>query len=325
MSSASAVPVSSPLPRRAVNLAIRSPIVLLTAALFIILSLEAPAFLTTQNLSTVLRQSSPLGVMACAQTLLMISGGFDISVGAVYALSGVAFASLWSTSPVLALAVALGIGLGVGCCNGMAVALFKINPFMATLGSQLIVRGIILPFAASGVIFVQSTGFQELGTGSFMGVSLQIWTFAVVAVLIGWILSSTRFGRHVYAVGGNAKAAHLAGIRVRSIRVAAFSLSGLSASIAGMLHTSEVGAAQADVGVGIEFTVLAAVVLGGTSLFGGRGTIWRTIVAVAFLAFLQNGFNLIALAPFYQEAITGVILLVAVAADGLVRQGREVG
>lgn len=301
------------------------PVLLATIVLFVLLSITSPTFLTLENVSNVLRQASPLGVMAAAQTLLMISGGFDISVGAVYALTGIVMALSWPIAPAASIPLSLAVGALAGYVNGISVTVFKINPFMATLGTLLIVRAINLPLTKSGVIFVQDDAFQFVGTANVAGVPLQTWIFASAVLLVGLVLTFTRYGRHVYAVGGNPQAAHLAGLRVRAIRISAFTISGLSAAIAGVMHASQVGAAQSDVGVGLEFSVLAAVVLGGTSLFGGRGNVWRTVVAVCFVAFLQNGFNLLNLAPFYQQAITGAILLLAVAIDGIRRRDRASG
>jgi ribose transport system permease protein len=313
---------AKPLARRLGGALIGFPVAAATLVLFVLLSLLAPSFLTEENILNVLRQAAPLGVVAAGQTLLMISGAFDISVGAVYALSGIVLALLWTTEPVIAIALALAVGSAVGLGNGLAVTVMRVNPFIATLGALLIVRGINLPLTGSGIIFVNGSGFQWIGTSEVAGVPFQVFVFAIVVLASAYVLSATRYGRYLYAIGGNAQAARLAGIRVRELRVSAFVLSGLSAAIAGILHTSEVGAAKSDVGVGLEFSVIAAVVLGGTSLFGGRGSVGRTLVAVCFVAFLQNGFNLMQLAPFYQQAITGLVLLVAVALDGI-RHGRR--
>jgi ribose transport system permease protein len=255
--------------------------------------------------------------MATAQTLLMISGSFDISVGAVYAFSGIVFALTWTESPALAIPLALAAGAAVGFLNGVAVAICHVNAFIATLGMLLIVRGINLPLTDSGVIFVEDTSFRWIGTEKLGSIPVQVFIFLGVVVAAGYFLRRMSVGRHFYAVGGNIHAAFLAGLRLRAIVIGAFVLSGLSAGLAGIMHTSEVGAAKSDVGAGLEFSVITAVVLGGTSLFGGRGSVWRTFVAVLFIAFLQNGFNLLTLAPFYQQAITGVVLLIAVAVDGL--------
>lgn len=294
-------------------------------ALVIALSLASPHFLTQDNLINVLKQAAPLGIMAVGQTILMISGGFDISVGATNAMAGAVAAVVWVDGMhELAYPAALAAGAAVGLVNGLIVTVLRVNPFIATLGTMLIIRSLTIPLTDSSIIIVPEVNFRWLGSYELLGVPLQLSLFVLALVLGGILLTRTSFGRYVYAIGGNREAARLSGLPVRSVRVSAFVICGLSAGAAGAISVSQLGIAgsQPGVGTGLEFAVIAAVVVGGTSLFGGRGAMWRTAVGVCFLAFLQNGFNLLNLDFSTQQAITGLVILIAVALDAFSRRGR---
>lgn len=299
------------------------------AALFILMAamtVSSPHFLTTENLISVLKQAAPIGIMAAGQTILMISGGFDISVGAVYSMCGAITAVLWIHGfPQLAFPFGILAGAGIGLINGLVVTVLRVNPFIATLGMTLVIRSLTIPLTNSSIIFVPGDAFKLLGNASVIGLPLQLWIFALVLVFGEILLRRTNFGRYVYASGGNPEAARLSGVPVRAIRLSAFTISGASAAVAGLIAVSQLGIAgsQPGVGSGLEFSVIAAVVVGGTSLFGGRGAMWRTLAGVSLLAFLQNGFNLLNLDYSTQQAITGAAILIAVAFDALTAPERR--
>ena len=292
-------------------------------ALFLALSIASDAFLTWTNLANVLDQWAPVGIMACAATLVIIAGGFDLSVGAIFAVAGITAAKVANaTSPELGFLAGIAVGLGLGVGNGLLTTVGRINPFVGTLASSFMIRGFALVFSGGFLITVDDPGFQELGTGELLGLKYPVYVFAGFVLLTAFLLARTTFGRYVYASGANPAAARLSGVRVSAVRAATFALSGLSAGVAGVIVSSRVATGQADAGIGLEFSVIAAVVIGGTSIYGGEGTIWRTVVGVLFLGMIGNGFNLLNVNPTYQQIIQGAIILVAVAVDAWSRRSR---
>jgi ribose transport system permease protein len=293
-------------------------------ALFIALSLSSDKFLTEQNLLNLLDQSTTVGIIACAGTLVIIAGGFDLSVGAIYALGGVVAAKL-----ALSIGAVEGIVLGVlfggllGLANGLLVTVTRINPFIATLASSIVFRGIALAITGGFLISVSSPTFQTVGLDKLLGVRWSIWIFVVFAVLMAVLLHRTTFGRYVYACGGNPEAARLSGIRVGRVQAVTFVISGLAAALAGVLVSARIGTGAADAGFGLELTAVAAIVVGGTSIWGGEGAVWRTLVGVFFLALIQNGFNLLNIDPLYQQMVQGGIILFAAGIDAHARRTRR--
>jgi ribose transport system permease protein len=290
--------------------------------LFVALSIASDVFLTWTNLVNILDQWAPVGIMACAATLVIIAGGFDLSVGAIFAVAGITAAKVASaTSPELGFLAGIGIGLALGVGNGLLVTVGRVNSFIGTLASSFMIRGFALVLSGGFLVIVDDPGFQRLGSGEFLNVKYPVYVFAGVALLTTFLLGWTTFGRYVYAVGANPAAARLSGVRVDRVRAATFALSGLSAGIAGVVVSSRVSTGQADAGIGIEFSVIAAVVLGGTSIYGGEGAIWRSVLGVLFLAMIGNGFNLLNINPTYQQIIQGAIIVAAVAVDAWTRRG----
>jgi ribose transport system permease protein len=320
--------VTEPVPRQAIALAsIRDyGIVGAFTLIFVVLSLSSDVFLSADNLLNILDQMSAVGIMACAWTLVVIAGGFDLSVGAIYAFAGVVAAKLaMSVDPAMGLLVAPLVGLAIGTVNGLLATVGRINSFMATLASSFIIRGVALVVSGGFLIRVAAedgsrTSFDVIGRGELFGAKYSVYLFVLVALLCGFILHRTILGRFIYAVGGNAEAARLSGVRVNLVRGATFALSGMAAGIAGMIVASRVSTGQPDIGVGIEFDVIAAVVIGGTSILGGAGAIWRTVVGVLMLAMIGNGFNLLNVDTVYQRVILGAIILVSVALDAWSRR-----
>jgi ribose transport system permease protein len=296
-------------------------ILLACALVFIALSVASPAFLTADNLLNVLDQWAPVGIIACAGTLVIIAGGFDLSTGSAVALSGVVAAAL---APHVGVSVALMsgalIGLVAGIGNGLITTIGRVNTFMGTLATAMVLRGLTTVVTGGMLVTVADPSFSNLGLGRFLGVSYSAWIWLIFAVCCGVLLQRSIFGRYVVAAGGNAEAARLSGVRVQLIRAVTFGLSGLAAGIAGVILASRSGSAQAATGVGMELTVIAAIVVGGTSILGGRGAIWRTICGVLLLAMIGNGFNILNVDAIYQQIVQGSIILVAVALDSWTRR-----
>jgi ribose transport system permease protein len=296
-------------------------IVVCVVVLFVVLTATSPTFLTSTNLLNVLEQVAPEGIVAFALTFLLIVGEFDISCGALFVLTGVIAAKL---QPHLGTWGALGVAtlaaLAGGVINGLLVAYARVNSFVCTLATSLMVAGLSNVITGGFLINVSSQSFYTLGSNEALGVKYSIWILLGAALVCGFVLSRTKLGRWVYAVGGNPEAARLSGINPRTLKVGAFAFSGLAAGIGGAIVVSRTGTGQAGDGIDIVFGAIAAVVVGGTSLMGGRGAIWRTVLGILFLALITNGFNLLQVDPVYQEIIEGAIILVAVAVDSLSRR-----
>lgn len=284
--------------------------------LFVVLSIASPAFLSTRNLFNILDQSAPVGIIACAATLVIIAGGFDLSAGAIFALAGVVAAKLAvAADPILGMLFALVVALVFGILNGILVSGFQINPFVATLATGMMIRGLAVVITGGFLVTVANPVYSVIGRESFLEVKYSVWIFAAVIALLWFVLARTTFGRHIYAVGGNPEAARLSGVRVGVVRTATFAISGLAAGLAGLIASSRVSTGQADAGSLIELTAIAAVVIGGTSIAGGEGAIWRTVIGVLLLALIGNGFNMLSVEPFYQDIVKGAIIVVSVAID----------
>ncbi len=298
-------------------------IVVAFLALFITLSIASDAFLTSTNLLNILNQNAPLAIIACGGTLVIIAGGFDLSVGAIFALSGVVAAKLANeTDPVLGLTVGLLVGLICGIANGLIVTYIRVNTFIATLATGYIFRGIATLITSAFLITVTDPDFTYLGQYTFYDVDIAVWIFAAVAILLTVVLSKTAFGRYIYAVGGNTEAARLSGVRVNFVRAATFAISGLCAALAGLIAASKDATGQAQGGIGFELTAIAAIVVGGTSIAGGEGAVWRSVLGILLIAMIGNGFNLLNIDPFYQSLVQGLIILIAVGLDVWARASR---
>jgi ribose transport system permease protein len=290
-------------------------------ALFVALTVLSDAFATKTNLLNILDQNAPLGIIACGATLVIVAGGFDLSVGAAFAATGVVAA--WvavHVSSDLGLIAGAAAGLAFGLFNGWLVAGLGVNAFVATLASALVFGGIGQLITNGQLIVVSDPSFAKLGPGDVLGVKYSIVLFAVVVAATWLLLARTKLGARMYAVGGNPEAARLSGVRVARIRVVTFALSGLGAGIAGVIGASRVATGQADVGLGLELQAIAAVVIGGTSIAGGEGAVWRTVLGVLLLALIQNGFNILDVNPVWQGIVQGAIIAAAVAVDTRARR-----
>ncbi len=302
-------------------------IVVAFVALFVTLSVASDAFFTKDNLINLAFQAAPIGIMACGGTLVFIAGGFDLSVGAIASFAGVIAAKAYVAAgvPVWAafvLGALTGLGFGVG--NGLLVTVARVNAFIATLATSIIIYGIAIAVTGGFLISVETESWGSLGLGDIGGVNYPIFVWLAFALACGFLLSWTTFGRYVYAAGGNAEAARLSGVRVNVVRTATFAISGLAAGIAGIIYTSEVATAQADAGNSANtFDAITAIVLGGVSILGGEGAIWRAVLGALFLQMIGNGFNLLDVRAEYQNVFKGAILVLAVALDAWARRSRQ--
>ncbi len=293
----------------------RYGVVILLVLLFITLSFSSDAFFSPRNLLNILNQNTPLAIVAMAGTLVIIAGGFDLSTGAMFAVAAVSASWIGlHVDEVLGLVAAPVVGLGLGLINGLVVTGLRVHSFLATLATSLVYRGLaVLITGGSLISLTNNETFSALGRGRIWQINYAV--FILIAAFIGFsaLLTRTVPGRHIYAVGGNVNAAILSGVRNLRIQVLTFALSGLAAGIAGAITVSRVATGSAQAGLGLELQAIAAVILGGTSIYGGEGAVWRSVAGVMLLALINNGFNILNANPFYRELTTGVIIVLAVA------------
>ncbi len=316
------------LSQRASRLVSRFGIAIPFVILFAILSLVSPPFLRTQNLTNILDQQAGIIIVACAGTLVLIAGGIDLSIGATYALAGaIALNTATTFSSPLGVLAGIAVGLVIGLANGIIVTRFRINALIGTLAMSFVVAGIAAIVTKGNlVVAFDQLDFQAFAATRILGITSAAWMMILIAIAATILLSRTTFGRYVYATGGNAQAARLGGVRVDAIRVATFALSGTAAGLAGTLDASRVLSAQATSGGQfLTFTVLTGIIVGGTSILGGEGSMQRTVVGCLFVALIANGFNLLGVDPFYQQVTLGVILLLAVGLDAWSRRMESSG
>lgn len=296
-------------------------IILAFLAVFAALSLLTPAFFTTRNMLNVLDQAAQVGLVALGATVTIIGAGFDLSSGAIFAAAGATAAFIARQGyPGLGLAVGVLVGLILGFGNGGLISGFRINSFVATLASGLIIRGFAYVLTGGLLIQIEDPRFAFLGRGRFLEAKIPVYFLFGFALLTWFLLSRTTFGRYVYAIGGNEEAARLSGVRVALVRTMTFAISGLSAGISGAIGASRIATGQANVGQGIELSAIAAVVIGGTSIMGGEGAVWRTLFGVLLMQLISNGMNILNVPPFYQLIVQGGVIMFAVALDALRHQ-----
>jgi len=291
--------------------------------LFVVLSLASSAFLSKDNLLNVLQANSDIGIAACAGTLVIVAGGIDLSVGAIYALAGVLSAKLAiSTGVGVGILAGVAAGAALGLLNGLVVTAGRVSPLIATLAGAIVFTGGAEVLADQELLTPEAAGFVELGRDSLLGVKYSVWLLVVAAIAFGFLLSRARFGREVRVVGSNQEAARLSGVNVGRVRCLTYVLSGLAAAVAGVVAVSQAGQAQSNIG-GIPYVlaVIAAIAVGGTSLRGGEGAVWRTIIGVLFLGLVNNGLGLLNVDPLYNQFFTGLLILIAVSGEIYVRRG----
>lgn len=301
--------------RRIPELLRRYAILIMLAVLFLVLTFTSDAFLSQRNLLNILNQNAPLAIIAAAGTLVIIAGGFDLSTGSIFGVAAVC--SAWvaaNVDPILGLLCAPLIGVGLGIVNGLVVTLLRVHAFLATLATGLVYRGLAILITGGFFISVSRLdSFRVLGRDRIGAVHVAVLVFVAFSLLLSFILNRTVLGRYIFAVGGNEEAAELSGVRVARVKIATFAFSGLAAGIAGAIQVSRIGSGQPQAGEGFELQAIAAVILGGTSIYGGVGAVWRSVAGVYLLALVTNGFNILDANPFYKDLTTGLIIVAAVA------------
>ncbi|CAE6970500.1 Ribose import permease protein RbsC [Paraburkholderia nemoris] len=286
----------------------------LLCVLFTVLSSN---FLTLANLLNIVMQVSIIAILGFGMTYVLLLGDIDLSVGAVMALVGTiaAFAMQHGLHPALAVVVAMVAGLVLGLVNGTLTAMLTIPSFIVTVATMGVFRGLAYITSAGVPISIDDDRFAALGNATFLGIAIPIWILGILLVVNHFVLSKTVFGRKAYLAGGNREAALYSGINVKRLRIVIFMISGLMASIGGVLMTSRLYSAQPNAGLGYELDAIAAAVLGGTSLSGGYGTIAGTLIGALIIGVINNGMNLLSVPYFYQLIVKGVVILVAVCID----------
>ena len=302
-------------------------IVLILLGMLIAMTFLSPAFLTPRNLLNIVRQISVMGLIAIGVTMVIITGGIDLSSGSVLALAAVVATSLaqrldWAEIkfpgldvPVFVpIVAALGVGAVCGLVNGSLIARFKIPPFIATLGMMTVARGFALIYSERPVSGLKES-YTYIGQGEPFGIPVPILILALVAIAAHILLNNTRFGRHIYALGGNEQAARISGINISRVKIGVYTIAGLLAGLSGLVLSSRIGSGQPGLGLGYELDAIASAVIGGTSLSGGIGTIWGTIVGALIIGVLNNGLDLLNVSAYWQTIVKGSIIVIAVIID----------
>jgi ribose transport system permease protein len=298
------------------------------AVMVLAMSLLSDKFLTSDNGWNILRQISVNLCLSIGLTLIILTSGIDLSVGAILALSGAVAAGLLKNGMALsalsvrlqftvsgAIVAGLLVGAAAGSFNGLMIARFRLPPFVATLGMFSIARGLTMLWTGGFPITGLGPAFGFLGTGVFLGIPMPVWITGTLVVIFVVLTRMTRFGRHIHAVGGNERAARLTGLPVGRIKLGVYTLGGLLAGAAGLIVTARLDSAQPNAGIGYELDSIAAVVIGGTSLSGGRGSVFGTVLGCLIIGVLNNGLFLLDVSPFWQQVVKGFVILAAVAID----------
>lgn len=299
----------------------RFGIVIAFALLIAVLSVLSESFLTVSNLLNIARQVSINAVIAAGMTFVILTGGIDLSVGSVLAIAGAVMAGLLSGGrpPVVGIGVGLAIGALLGFLNGAVITRGKVQPFIATLAMLTIARGLTLVYTDGRPITGLPDEFVWLGAGELFRIPVPVILMALVFLAAYVILTQTVLGRYVYAIGGNEEAARLSGVNVGAYKTLAYVISGLLAAISAVILTGRLNSAQPTAGGGFELDAIAAVVLGGTTLAGGEGSIGGTLLGAFIIGVLNNGLNLLNVNPFYQQVVKGGVILLAVLLDRRLR------
>jgi len=286
--------------------------------LFIILSIASPNFLTYTNLSSVARQTAVINIMALGMTMIIISGGIDLSVGSILALSGLLGTMTMEKHGIpLGMVVGVVTGMLCGLFNGTLTTSLRINPFIVTLGTMGIFRGMALIISKGLPVHEIPPAFSYLGEGTLLHVPFVLWILLLCAVVIHFLLEHTRLGRYAFSIGSNPEAAYYAGVPVRFHTTAVYAISGLLTGLAGMTEASRLMTGQPTGGQGYELTAIAAVVIGGGSLRGGEGSVLGTLVGAFIMGLLANGSDLLGTNPYWQQVIICGVIILAVSFDEL--------
>jgi ribose transport system permease protein len=285
----------------------------------VLLAFLSPVFRTLNNFTLILRQTSIYGIMAVGMTFVILTGGIYLSVGSVLALSGAICAGMLKSGmplPVVLL-VTIGVGIGCGLFNGLAVTVGRITPFVVSLGMLTIARGLTLIYTNGYPISGFGPEFRLIGGGYVLGVPIPIIIFLAIVLLAYVVLNQTRLGRYTYAIGGNEETVKLSGVNAGFFKALAYVIVSATAAVSAIISTSRLNSGGPQAGVGYELDVIAAVVIGGTSLSGGRGSIWGTFIGALLIGVINNGMNLLGISPYFQQVVKGFIIIGAVLLDRL--------
>lgn len=288
-------------------------LLLLCVALWI----ATPHFMTVSNLLNVVEQSTVIGVLAVGMTFVILTGGIDLSVGSLVALSGIVFGIAVNAGAPMSVAVlaALGVGTLCGVVNGGLVTVGQLPPFIATLGMMSVARGLALVLSDGRPISSFDESFRTLSTGRIVGVPVSTLVMLLVYAVAAFVLARTVVGRYVYAVGGNEEATALSGVNVRLVKIVVYAVSGLTAALTSLILVARLNSAQPIAGISYELDAIAAVVIGGASLLGGSGSVLGTLVGALIMAVLRNGLNLLGVSSYVQQIAIGTVIVIAVLVD----------
>lgn len=287
--------------------------------LIVFVSVLNPAFLQVNNLLNLMRQLIINGFIALGMTFVILTGGIDLSVGSTLAFTSAIFAGLLQNgmNTGLAILITLALGLALGLINGLLITKGKLAPFIVTLATMTIFRGLTLVYMDGRPISgpKENFAFQFLGKGQVFGIPFQVILFLIVYIVLSTLLNKTSHGRKIFAVGGNEKASFISGIKIDKVKILVYVISALMAVVSGLVLTSRLNSAQPTAGSAYEMDAIAAVVLGGTSMTGGSGSLTGTLIGILILGVLNNGLNLLGVSSFYQQIVKGVVILIAVLID----------
>ena len=285
-----------------------------------------PYFLTLSNLRNVAQQTSINAMIAVGMTFVIVSGGIDLSVGSILAFAGVVTASVLERELPIAFAILAGLATGAVCglCNGILITWGRIPPFISTLGMMSVARGAALLYTDGRPISGFSQEFRTMATGKWLSVRLPVVITLAVYLLGHFVLSRTKFGRYVFAIGGNQQAARLSGVNVRFHKAIVYTLSGVTSALAAVILTSRLNSAQPIAGLNYELDAIAATVIGGTSLTGGEGSLGGTLIGALIIGVLRNGLNLLNISSFLQQIVIGSVIIVAALVDAALKSHRQI-
>ncbi len=293
--------------------------------LVIALSFASPVFLTSSNLMGILRQAAVYVIMGLGMTFVLMTGGIDLSQGSLLALVGVTAASIIKMTNSIPLAIlgSVAVGATVGLVNGTVVSCLHVPPFIMTLSTMYLCRGLTLVITQASPVVVTNSSFKWIGVGTLFGIPVPVYIFIIAAIVGQFIISYTATGRYVLSIGSNREASRLSGIKVRWNECKVYIISGIMVSIAGIVYVTRLGAAQATAGQSYEMEAVAASVLGGTSVLGGEGSIIGTVMGAIVVAILRNAMVLLDISTYYQQVVTGAVILIAVIIDVQRKQRSE--
>jgi ribose transport system permease protein len=287
--------------------------------LCVALTIATPHFLTAINLASVARQTAVINIMALGMTLVIVSGGIDLSVGSVLAVAGLFGTMAIKAGVSIPLAILVGIFAGTICglLNGLMITRLKIDPFIVTLGTLGAYRGFALVVSKGLPVHDIPASFSFLGDGNLLGIPFSLWVLAICALAMHFLLENTKLGRYAFAIGSNRSAAFYSGVPIKSVLTAVYAIAGLLAGLAGMVEASRLMTGQPTAGLGYELQAIAAVVIGGGSLQGGSGSVIGTLIGAFIMGLLSNGSDLLGINPYWQQVTIGAVIIVAVGFDEL--------